>query len=135
MVHKSNIIPGLSNFIDTAVLSQYPPTSLKRIAAAGALALYLKQNTSVVDTILNNPLFAGLGISTDDGMVDIDTLRDVYKDQIAKAGFLRIHFPMLGDVDFTSDDVDVLYKSIMSISPPSPITSATQASIIPQIGS
>jgi hypothetical protein len=118
MVHKTSIIPGLSKFIDTAVLSQYAPTSLKRIVASGAVALYLKQNTSIVDNVINNPLFEGLGVSTDDGMIDLDILKDVYKSEINKAGFLRIHFPILGNVDFTSDDVDTLYRCIMSINSP-----------------
>ena len=40
MVHKTSIIPGLSQFLDNTVLSHYPPTSIKRIVAAGAIALY-----------------------------------------------------------------------------------------------
>jgi hypothetical protein len=115
MVHKTSIIPGLSNFLDKTVLSQYPPTSLKRIISAGALALYLNQNNKVVDTLLSNPLFTTLHISNDQGMIDIDILKNVYKGEIAKAGYLRVHFPMLGDVDFTADDIDVLYDNIMAI--------------------
>jgi hypothetical protein len=34
MVHKTYILPGVSDFVDTAVLAQYPPTSIKRIVAA-----------------------------------------------------------------------------------------------------
>ena len=118
MVHKSDIIPGLSRFIDAHILAQYPPTSLKRIASAGAIALYLKRNTSIVDVIINNPLFSGLGVSNAEGMVDIDVLRDIYKNEITKAGYLRINFPILGDVDFIPDDVDALHKCIIEISPP-----------------
>jgi hypothetical protein len=117
MVHKSYIIPGLSNFIDTSVLSHYPPTSIKRIISAGAISLYLNQNQKIVDTIISNPLFNGLGVSTNEGMIDLDTLKEVYKKEIQKAGFLRIHFPILGDVDFTSDDVDTLYRCIISMAP------------------
>jgi hypothetical protein len=119
MIHKSYVIPGLSNFLDTAVLSHYAPTSIKRIVAAGAIALYLKQNNNIVDTIINNPMFEGLGVSNKDGMIDLDILRDVYKNEVNKAGYLRIHFPILGDVDFTSDDIDTLYKCITSASSPS----------------
>jgi hypothetical protein len=117
MVHKTYIIPGLSNFLDTTVLSHYPPTSMKRILAAGAISIYLNQNQSIVDTVLNNPLFNGLKISNNEGMIDIDVLRDVYKKEVEKAGFLRVHFPLLGDVDFTGDDIDTLHRCIMSMSP------------------
>jgi hypothetical protein len=119
MVHKTSVIPGLSNFLDTAVLSHYAPTSMKRIIAAGAIALYLKHNTDIVDVIINNPMFEGLGVSTKDGMIDLDILRDVYKNEVNKAGFLRIHFPVLGNVDFTSDDVDTLYNCITAVNSPS----------------
>ena len=118
MVHKSSILPGLSKFLDTAVLSQYPPTSFKRIAAAGAIALILKQNNNIVDAILANPMLSALNISTADGMVDLDTLRDVYRDELNKASYMRISFPIIGDVDFTSSDLDTLYRQICAIENP-----------------
>ena len=122
MVHKSSIIPGLSKFLDSAVLSQYPPTSLKRILAAGGMALYLQHNEHVVDNILNHPMISTLGVSNN-GMIDIDTLRDVLKTQVSKVGYMRVHIPILGDTDFTTEDIDSLYKAIISIeSPTSSIT-------------
>ena len=121
MVHKNDIIPGLSKFIDRTVLSQYPPNSIKRIVGAGAIALFLNKNTSIVDSIIQNPLFSNLDISTADGMIDIDTLRSVFKSEIAKVGYMRVHFPMLGDVDFTPDDIDALYESIRTINSSGPL--------------
>ena len=118
MVYKSDIIPGLSKFLDTAVLAQYPPTSLKRIVAAGGAALYLQQNSNIVDTIISNPLFHGLGVVTDDGMINIELIRDILKREIMKAGYMRIKFPILGNVDFTPDDMDTLYSMIVSVSAP-----------------
>ena len=112
MVHKSSILPGVSKFIDEGVLAHYPPTSMKRILMAGAVSLYLKQNEGVVETLTNNPLVSGLGIVKSDGMVDIDTLRDVLKKEINKAGFMRISLPMIGDIDFTTDDIDMLHRFI-----------------------
>lgn len=120
MVHKSNIIPGLSQFIDSSILSHYAPTSMKRILAAGAIALYLNQNSNIVDNIINNPLFANLHVVDSDGMVNIELLRDIFKAEIAKAGFMRVNFPMLGDVDFTTEDLDKLYRILVSIDNPAP---------------
>jgi hypothetical protein len=130
MVHKTSIIPGLSAFLDAHVLSQYAPTSLKRIAAAGAIAIYLNHNNNIVDIVLNNPLFVGMGISSSDGMINIEKLRDIYKDEINKVGFARINFPLLGPVDFTADDLDALYQCIMSIN----TTTSPNAAIIPASG-
>ena len=126
MVHKSNIIPGLSKFIDSSVLSHYPPTSLKRIAAAGAIAIYLNRNMDLVDKLLQHPMLAAMNLVNDQGMVDIETLRDVYKIEINKAGFLRVHLPLLGDVDFVSDDLDSLYRILQSIDAASSSTTFNQ---------
>ena len=112
MVHKSSLLPGISKFIDESVLSHYPATSMKRILMAGAVSLYLKQNEGIVDTITNNPLFSSLGVVHDNGMVDIDSVRDTLKSEIKKVGFMRLSLPMIGDIDFTTEDVDALYKFI-----------------------
>jgi hypothetical protein len=113
MVHKSSFIPGLSKFIDESILSHYPASSMKRILMAGAVSLYLKQNEGVVDTLISNPLFSSLGVIKGDGTVDVETLRDALKDEIKKAGFMRLSIPMVGNIDFTPEDVDTLYKFIV----------------------
>jgi hypothetical protein len=113
MVHKSSFIPGLSRFIDESVLSHYPATSMKRIMMAGAVSLYLKQNENMVDTLASNPLFTGLGVMGTDGNVNIESLRDALKGEIQKAGFMRLSVPFIGDIDFTPEDVDTLYKFIV----------------------
>jgi hypothetical protein len=112
MIHKASILPGMSKFIDENILSHYAPTSMKRILMAGAVSLYLKQNENIVDSLTSNPMFTSLGVVKDSGMIDIDTIRDILKEQINKAGFMRLTLPIIGDVDFTSDDIDALYKYI-----------------------
>jgi hypothetical protein len=133
MVHKSSLIPGISKFIDDNVLAHYPPTSMKRLLMAGAVSLYLKQNEGLVDSLASNPLAAGLGIFSDDGLVDIDAVRNTLKTEINKAGFMRLNIPMVGSIDFTPEDVDTLYNdivqsnaAIMSANPTQSITSNTQ---------
>lgn len=122
MVHKTSIIPGLSKFIDSDILSQYPPTSMKRIIGAGAAALFLKHNEAKIYGMLNS-----LGIVNTENMIDIESARDVLKTEIAKAGFMRITFPVIGDVDFTADDIDTLYRNILSVNQP---VQSTPASIV-----
>jgi hypothetical protein len=115
MVHKSSFIPGFSKFIDESVLSHYPANSMKRILMAGAVSLYLKQNENIVDTLASNPIFTGLGVMGADGNVNIESLRDVLKGEIKKAGFMRLSIPFIGDIDFTPDDVDTLYNYIVEM--------------------
>ena len=112
MVHKSSLIPGFSRFIDESVLAHYPATSMKRIIMAGAISLYMKKNEGIVDILTSNPLFTGLGVIHDNGMIDLDPIRDTLKSEINKAGFMRLSIPMVGDVDFTTEDIDALYRYI-----------------------
>lgn len=113
VVHKSSLIPGFSRFIDENILAHYPATSMKRILMAGAVSLYLKQGEGLVDTMLSNPLITTLGVVRPDGMIDLENIRDAVKQEINKAGFMRASIPMVGDVDFTADDVDALYRFIV----------------------
>jgi hypothetical protein len=112
MVHKSSLIPGFSRFIDESVLAHYPATSMKRIIMAGAISLYMKKNEGIVDNLTSNPLFTGLGVIHDNGMIDLDPIRDTLKSEVNKAGFMRLSIPMVGDVDFTTEDIDALYRYI-----------------------
>jgi hypothetical protein len=116
MVHKSYLVPGISKFIDENILAHYPATSMKRILMAGAVSLYLKQGETLVDTILSNPLITPLGVVKQDGMIDIETIRDILKSEVNKAGFMRLTLPLIGDVDFTPEDVDALYRLIIDAS-------------------
>lgn len=113
MVHKSSIMPGISKFIDESVLAHYPATSMKRILMAGAVSLYMKNNEGIVDTLTSNSLFSGLGVAHDNGLVDLTPVRDALKEEIHKAGFMRVSLPMVGDIDFTTEDVDALYRYIV----------------------
>ena len=113
MVHKSSLIPGFSKFIDENILAHYPATSMKRILMAGAVSLYLKQGEGLVNILLSNPLITTLGVTKSDGMIDVETIRDTLKYEINKAGFMRVTFPMVGDIDFTAEDIDALYKFIV----------------------
>ena len=117
MVHSTSIIPGLSNFLDNVVLSQFSPTSPKRIIGAGVLSLALKNADTTLQSLLQNPMVIGLGITTTNNLVDIDTLRVILKEQITKAGIMRITVPLLGNIDFTPEDVDSLYRYISSAQP------------------
>jgi hypothetical protein len=90
---------------------------MKRIVCAGGMAIYLNNGEKLVDSLLNSPAITMLGVVTPDGMVNAELLRDVYKKEIQKAGYMRVSLPIIGDVDFTADDVDSLYSYIVGNKP------------------
>jgi hypothetical protein len=85
---------------------------MKRILMAGGVALYLNKGEVLIDSLLVNPMVAGLGVSTQDGMIDIELLRDILKKEVSKVGYMRVTFPFVGDIDFTIEDIDNLYGYI-----------------------
>jgi hypothetical protein len=104
---------------------------MKRILMAGAVSLYLKKNEGIVDALTSNPLFSGIGVVHDNGMVELEPLRDTLKSEINKVGFMRLTLPMVGDIDFTTEDVDSLYKYIMEANTQATTyTTPTPASVI-----
>lgn len=113
MVQKCSLIPGISKFIDENVLAQYPVNSMKRILMAGAISLYLKQHEGTIESLISNPLVTGLGVVKNSGLIDLDPVRDVLREEINKAGFMRLSIPFVGNIDFTPEDVDAVYKSII----------------------
>jgi hypothetical protein len=86
---------------------------MKRILMAGAVSLYLQQGEGLVDALTSSPLVSGLGVAQNNGMINIDPIRDALKREIQKVGFMRLSIPMVGDIDFTTEDVDALYNAIV----------------------
>ena len=134
MVHKSSLIPGISKFIDENVLAHYSPTSMKRIVMAGAVSLYLKQGEGLVDALTSSSLVNGLGVVHDNGMLDLEPIRSTLKREIEKAGYMRLSIPMVGDIDFTTEDIDALYNAIVEANTqpakPAVLTPPQQTSLI-----
>lgn len=127
MVHKSSLIPGFSKFIDENILSQYSPNSAKRMVMAVATSLYLKRGESIVDTLISHPLIAPLGVVQNGGMIELEPIRDAFKYQVEQMGFVRMSFPVIGDIDFTKDDIDAIYRCILETN-----SQPVKASVPPQ---
>lgn len=51
---------------------------------------------------------------TKDGMIDIDKLYSDMSKVVQRTGDVTEHFPLIGDVKFTSKDIDELYRYITS---------------------
>lgn len=117
MVHASSVIPGLSNFLDSVVLSQFPPTSPKRIISAGLLSLALKNADSFLEALMQSPMIKALGVVKENNLIDIDALKMVLREQISKVGVMRVTIPFIGNIDFTTEDVESLYRYIVSAQP------------------
>lgn len=81
----------------------------KKWAAGAAVTLIVNK----ADAYLELPAIKALGI-VNDGMIDIDNLRKVFKEQAERTGPVSIDIPMLGVIKLNANDIDIIYQHIMN---------------------
>ena len=66
----------------------------------------------LLDGVVNNnkEMLEKLGVLLPDGTIDIDTAYRLIKDQAIKQGKVTQNIPMIGDVIFSVDDVEIFYR-------------------------
>lgn len=76
-----------------------------------ALALMISPLISNIDTMVDSyrSLLVSSGYLTEDGTVNIDKLYTTLKEEAHKGSVIE-HLPLLGDVTFSEDDIDKLYR-------------------------
>ena len=106
-----DIEKGIANYLDKEFLNQYESTSFQRAMLGVAISLFLNKKSQEIKNMISNGLGKTMGISDDDGMIDIDLLKDTIKQQITEEG-IKYKNPYIGTITFHKDDVDVLYKYV-----------------------
>lgn len=106
MVTIDKIQNGVTKFIDSEILTQYPNDSIQRILIGTGMAIAIKKKAN---DLLNYASF--LGLVNDNGEIDIDILKEELLNHIPESGF-SYENKMIGKMIFTKDDINTLYKYI-----------------------
>ena len=75
----------------------------------GASLYFYKELSATVRVILKKA-----GYITEDSMVDIDRIYSELRTIASKTGTVTEHFPLIGDVMFSIDDIDCLRSCILN---------------------
>ena len=68
----------------------------------------------VVNALKDNAIVKTLGVITEDGAVDVDTLKEAAMEQVKKQGFAEIGgIPIIKKITFRAEDVEKLYHYIV----------------------
>lgn len=95
---------GIARYIDKELANKVQGLSKWAVALAGIAII--QNSTSSLENILK-----ALGYMSEDRMIDLDRL---YEDSMKVAtGSVTQHFPLIGDVIFTSADIDNLRRYII----------------------
>lgn len=104
------VINGLINYADNEVMGKLP-TSGKWVAGT-AIGIASQKASNVIDALRNNAVVKMLGIVDDEGCIDVDALISALKASADKYGRFSVSVPLIGNMTFSSSDVDSLKNYI-----------------------
>lgn len=104
------VINGLISYADNEVMGKLPTTG-KWFMGTG-IALASNKVSNVVDAMIDNTIVKMLGIVDEDRNIDVDTLISAMKESAEKYGKLTVNVPLVGNLTFSSDDVERLKNYI-----------------------
>lgn len=111
-VNATQILDGIERYIEGEILAKIPDA--RKWVVGGYVALLMRPFRQNPDAMFRHPLIAPLEhLVTPDGTVDLDTVRDVFREQAQKyPSFLNI--PMVGPYHMDVNDIDKIYNYIIS---------------------
>lgn len=110
MVTIYQIKEGASRYLEAEMLPKLPGW---RKWVAGAFALeYLSRLEDIAEELRKKPAIEMLAVMREDGMVDVDRLRDAFIRQARASGDVTVDLPAIGSVTIGERDIDMLYRYI-----------------------
>lgn len=103
------IAKGIADYIDRELVPKVPGLRKWGLGFMGGRSAYLVQH------YLNDhrEQLVMMGIMSEDGMVDVDTIASEFSRIASVQGPVTEHIPIFGDVTFSSSDIDKLHAYIV----------------------
>lgn len=109
MVHKSKVVRGIANFVDSEILSKLRG-SLQAWIVGGVMLLIIPKVDAIITKLSENDIVKSMGV-IDGELINIDELYKAFRAQAEKAEAV-IDLPMVGAIKLGVNDVDRLYRLI-----------------------
>jgi hypothetical protein len=104
------VIDGLSKYINDEIYAGM--NDLQEFAARVMVGRIINNRENVKEILINNGFIRTFGIIDAEGMVDVESLANDIKREIARKEKITFNVPMFGRMTFKPSDVDMLYKDI-----------------------
>lgn len=108
MVTISQMKEGMARYIDMEIASKCP--GAKKWLVALAAASIVAQTDRMIEE--HKTMLQASGYLTPDNLIDIDHLYHDLSAIAIEKGPITEHFPIIGDITFSSTDVDALRRYI-----------------------
>lgn len=112
MYSVAQVEQGLAKYIDAELLPALPRDGLKGFGIGVGAALLVRRGGGVLTELCQNKALQTMGVVTADGMIDLDVLRDICRENIPQGG-LPVPLPMGLQVRLKAEDVDKIYQCIV----------------------
>ena len=104
MVNKEQFMNGILTYIDKEVIPVLPTAGKWGIGTV--VLLVTDKYSRLFDEITSNPIIKSIGIVDTDGNVDVERLSEALKISADKYGKMTLSIPIIGNLTFTSSDVE-----------------------------
>ena len=104
------VIDGMSKYINDEIYAGM--NDLQEFAARVIVGRIVNNQENVKDMLINNGFIRTFGIIDNEGMVDVDSIANDIKREIARKEKITFNIPMFGRMTFKPTDVDMLYRHI-----------------------
>ena len=105
------VIDGLSKYINSNNLYSNMNDWQEMIARL-AVGRVITNQAKIKDTLVSNAFIRSFDIMDESGMVDVDSLSEDLKREIARKEKFTVSIPIIGKLTFTPSDVDTLRRLI-----------------------
>ena len=103
---------GILDYIDKEFVEKLD--GLRKWAVLSAVGVYTGKSSAVADQILNHPIAKMMDLVDDKGMIDVDAVHTAMIKAAEKTGVVHQNIPLLGQVTFSKEDIETLYRCIMA---------------------
>jgi hypothetical protein len=115
MVTIEQVKRGLANFVDREIMPHVPMGTLKKTLVGTVIGLFLSNLDKAIAN--NGGLISMLGITDEEGRIDIDKLADAVRENMSDEG-IRVDLDImgihLGDMTLRRSDIDVLRNHVVN---------------------
>lgn len=110
MVTQQQLRRGMERYAEEEIMNKMP--GVKKWLIALSIPPIVEGVCSMLEC--NKDMLIRAGYMSEDGLIDIDHLHSEAKRIAEKTGSVTEHLPVIGDVKFSSADIDLLRNYIAS---------------------
>lgn len=110
-VNIGQVKNGFSKYLDSEFVQKLE--GLKKWAVLAASSVLVQKVDNASEVIINNNIIKAFDIVNEDGLIDIDALKQAFDSAADKTGSVVQQVPLLGPVTFTKADIQKLYDYII----------------------